>query len=254
MTLAVSATWLIAFLLATVRAGAWLVVVPPFSSRLTMPPVAMVGVAAGFGILSAPLLQAQGVPTTTPGLIGAIVVQVFTGVALGLVVNILVATAAAAGGMVDLFGSINPPPSMDPLSENQQPLFGQLYNQVAILCLFVSNGELLLVRGFEMSFSTHGLTLGSSQAVASTVVGDLATFFTAAFEIAAPIVVVLFAVQVALALVAKAAPQLNAWWLGMPLQVLLSLMLSAVAIRVLPAYVSDLVDRALQDTRLLLGA
>jgi flagellar biosynthetic protein FliR len=254
VTADISATWLIAFLLATVRAGAWLVVVPPFSSRQTMPPVALVGVAAGFGILSAPLLQAQGVPTTTPGLIGAIVVQVFTGVALGMVVNILVSTIAAAGGMVDQFGGINPPPSMDPLSENQQPLFGQLYNQVAILCLFVSNGELLLVRGFEMSFSTHGLTLGSSQTLASVVVGDLATFFTAALEIAAPVVVVLFAVQVALALVAKAAPQLNAWWLGLPLQVLLSLMLSAVAIRLVPAYTSDLVSRVLQDTRALLGA
>ena len=253
MTVDVSATWLLAFLLATVRAGAWLVVVPPFSSRQTMPPVALVGVAAGFGILSAPLLQAQGVPTTTPGLIGAIVVQVFTGVALGMVVSILVSTAAAAGGMVDMFGSINPPPSMDPLSENQLPLFGQLYNQVAILSLFVSNGELLLVRGFEMSFATHGLVLGSSQGVATTLVGDLSTFFTAALEIAAPIVVVLFAVQVALALVAKAAPQLNAWWLGLPVQILLSLLLSAVAIRVLPAYMSNLVDRVLQDTRLLLG-
>lgn len=253
MQIDVSATWLIAFLLATVRAGAWFVVVPPFSSRGMIPPVALVGVAAGFGILSAPLLQAQGVPTTTPSLIGAVVVQVFTGAALGMVVNILISTAAAAGGMVDQFGGINPPPSTDPLSESQQPLFGQLYSQVGILCLFVSNGELLLIRGFELSFQTHGLTSGSAQGVAGAVVGDLATFFAASLEIAAPVVVVLFALQVALALVAKAAPQLNAWWLGMPVQILLSLLLSAVAIRLLPAYMSDLVDRAVHDTRLLLG-
>lgn len=252
MTIDVSATWLIAFLLATVRAGAWLTVVPPFSGR-AVPAVAMVGMAAGFGILSAPLLQAQGVPTQTPALIGAVVVQVFTGLALGFVVNILVSTVAAAGGFVDYFGGINPPPAMDPLSENQQPLFGQLYGQVAILCLFVTNGELLLVRGFELSFHTHGLTLASSQTLAGVVAGDLATLFTASLEISAPIVVVLFAVQVALALVAKAAPQLNAWWLGLPLQILLSLVLSAVAIRLVPAYLGDLVDRALQDTRSLLA-
>lgn len=253
MTITVSATWLIAFLLASVRAGAWLAVVPPFASKTTVPAVALVGMAGGFGILSAPLLQAQGVPTDTPGLIGSIVVQVFTGLALGFVVNILVSTLTAAGGFIDQFGSINPPPAMDPLSENQQPLFGQLYGQVAVLCLFVSNGELLLVRGFELSFSTHGLTLASSHSLASTVIGDLATFFTASLEIAAPIVVVLFAVQVALAMVAKAAPQLNAWWLGMPVQVLLSLILSALAIRLVPSFLGDLVNRALQDTRSLLA-
>lgn len=256
MTISISATWLIAFLLASVRAGAWLMVAPPFASAGTRvaPPTVMAGIAAGFGLLSAPLLQAQGVPTTTPALIGAVVVQVFTGAALGFIVSILVATVAAAGGFVDQFGGINPPPAVDPLSENQQPLFGQLWTQVAVLCLFVSNGELLLVRGFELSFATRGLTLASSGPLSSVLVGDLATFFTAALEIAAPIVVVLFAVQVSLALVAKAAPQLNAWWLGMPLQVAMSLVLSALAIRVVPGYLSDLVNRALQDTRGLLAS
>lgn len=252
MQIDVSATWLIAFLLATVRAGAWLAVVPPFSSRGTVPPTILVAVAGGFGLLSAPLLQAQGVPTSTPALIGAVVVQVFTGVALGYVVNILISTLASAGGFIDQFGSINPPPAVDPLSENQLPLFGQLYSQVAILCLFVSNGELLLVRGFELSFATRGLTLAGSPGLATVIGGDVATFFTAALEIAAPVVVVLFAVQVSLALVAKVAPQLNAWWLGMPVQVAMSLLLSALAIRVVPAYVSDLVSRAVQDTRALL--
>lgn len=252
MTIDVNSAWLLAFLLATVRAAAWLAVVPPFASRATVPAPALMGVAAGFGLLSAPLLAAQGVPTSTAALIGAVLVQVFTGVALGVVVNILVSTVGAAGSFIDLFGGINPPPALDPMSENQLPLFGQLYSQVAILCLFVSNGELLLVRGFELSFRTRGLTFTSSTSLAHVVVGDVATFFTAALEISAPVLVVLFALQVALALAAKAAPQLNAWWLGLPLQVALALVLSAVAIRVVPGYLSDLVSRALQDTRALL--
>jgi flagellar biosynthetic protein FliR len=248
----VSATWLIAFLLATVRAGAWLAVVPPFQATGPVPKVAIVGIASGLGLLSAPLLLAHGVPTSSAGLIGSIVVQVVSGVALGLVVSVLVSTVGSAGAFVDLFGGINPPPSMDPLSENQEPLIGQLYSQVAIVCLFVSNGELLLVRGFELSFTTTTVPFGDGHLLATVLVGDLATLFTAALEIAAPIVVVLFALQIALALLAKAAPQLNAWWLGLPAQILLALLLSAIAIRFVPAYLSDLVDRALVDTRALL--
>jgi len=109
------------------------------------------------------------------------------------------------------------------------------------------------VRGFELSFSVAGPSAADGGRLAGVLVGDLATFFTASLEIAAPIVVILFVVQIALALVAKAAPQLNAWWLGMPLQILLSLVLAAFAIRVVPAYLSDLVNRSLQDVRALLG-
>jgi len=250
----VNATWLLAFLLASVRAAAWLAVVPPFSSRASVPPVALVGIAGGFGILSEPLLAAHGVPTDTAGLIGSLVTQVVIGVALGFSVQILVSSVSSAGGLIDLFGGVNPPPSEDPLSQSQVPLFGQLYDQVAIVALFVSNGELWLVRGFESSFTVAAPTAADGGRLASVLVGDLATFFTASLEIAAPIVVILFVTQIALALVAKAAPQLNAWWLGMPLQILLSLALTAFAIRVVPAYLSDLVTRSLQDVRYLLGA
>jgi len=253
MQIDVNATWLLAFLLATVRAAAWLAVVPPFSSVGSVPRVAVVGIAAGFGILSEPLLAAHGVPTDTAGVIGSLVLQVVIGVALGFSVQILISTIASAGGFIDLFGGVNPPPSEDPLSQSQIPLFGQLYEQVAIVCLFVSNGELYLVRGFELSFSVAGPSAADGGRLAGVLVGDLATFFTASLEIAAPIVVILFVVQIALALVAKAAPQLNAWWLGMPLQILLSLVLAAFAIRVVPAYLSDLVNRSLQDVRALLG-
>lgn len=254
MQIDLNATWLLAFLLASARAAAWLAVVPPFASVAAVPRVALVGIAGGLGILSAPLLVARGVPTDTAGLIGSLVVQVVVGVALGFSVQILVSAVSSAGGMIDLFGGVNPPPSEDPLAQSQIPLFGQLYDQVAIVCLFVSNGELLLVRGFEYSFTVDVNGIFEGSRIASVLVGDLATFFTATLEIAAPVLVVLFAVQIALALVAKAAPQLNAWWLGMPLQILLSLVLSAFAIRVVPAYLSDLVNRSLQDVSALLGA
>ena len=56
------------------------------------------------------------IPTDTAGLIGAVVLQVFTGAALGLSVQILLSAVTAAGSMVDLFGGIDLPPSVDPLS------------------------------------------------------------------------------------------------------------------------------------------
>jgi flagellar biosynthetic protein FliR len=245
--------WLLAFFLAFIRALAWLVVVPPFSNKQIVPRIALIGVAGGLGLLAVPQIAHSHIPTDTAGLIGAIVLQIFTGAALGLSVLVLISAVTAAGSLVDLFGGLNLPPAIDPLSENQTPMIGQFYEQVAMVLLFVSNGELLLVRGFETSFGAAGLTLSSSATASNVLAADLATFFTATLEIAAPLIVVLFATQISLAMLSKAAPQMNVWILGFPIQAMMSLLFVAIGIKVLPGYVDNLVSRALQDTGVLLG-
>jgi flagellar biosynthetic protein FliR len=252
-----SAPWLIAVLLGTVRAAAWLAVVPPFSTAMTggIPRTALMGVAVGLGVLSAPLLLAQGVPSTTPGLVGAVVLGVFIGAALGFVVRVLVSAVSGAGSLVDLLGGITPLPAYDPISASEIPIMGQLFDQVAIVVLFASNGELLVVQGFETSFQVSRAPIDhfGGTILPQVLVNGLATFFTAALEIAAPVLVVLFSLQIALALLAKAAPQLNAWWLGLPLQVVLALVLSAFALRVIPGALANLVQIMVGDLRALLG-
>jgi flagellar biosynthesis protein FliR len=253
MDVTIDAQWLIAFLLAFIRAGAWLAVVPPFSNRKVIPPTAIVGVAAGLAILATPQLVGTALPTDTPELVGAVVLQVLTGVALGLSVSILLGAITAAGGIIDIFGNINPPPSLDPLSENQTPILGQFYEQLGLVLLFATNGELFIVRGFESSFSAAGLTLASTGRISTVLVNDLVTFFTAALEIAAPIIVVLFTAQIGMAMLAKAAPQMNVWLLSFPLQVLLTLGLVTIALQTLPGVLDHLVGRVLQSTGALLG-
>lgn len=252
MSLGLDPYWLLAFFLVFVRAIAWLVVVPPFSNRTVVPRPALIGIAAGFAVLGAPHIADSSIPTDTAGLIGSIVLQVFSGFVLGLSVQILLSAVSSAGAMVDLFGGINLPPSLDPLSQNQTPLLGQLYEQVAMVLLFITNGEMLLVRGFITSFGTHGITLQATSFMANIFTSDLATYFVATLEIAAPLIAVLFATQVGLALLAKAAPQLNVWMLGFPIQVLLSLILVAVGIHVLPGYLENIMSRVAQDMTALM--
>jgi len=132
-------------------------------------------------------------------------------------------------------------------------MIGQFYEQVAMVLLFVTNGELLLVRGFETSFGAAGLTLSSTATASNVLTADLATFFTATLEIAAPLIVVLFATQISLAMLSKAAPQINVWILGFPVQALMSIVFVAIGIKVLPGYLGNLVSRAAQDTGALFG-
>lgn len=253
MDVTLDPAWLIGFLLAFVRAAAWMVVTPPFSARGSIPPMAKIAIAGGLAVMAAPHLATSALPDGSVALVAAVVLQVVVGVALGFSVQILMSAFSSAGALIDMFGGIYLPPSEDPISGQQTPLLGQFYEQVAVLLLFVSNGELLLVHGFEQSFGAPGLTLASTGRLASVLGGDLATFFVAAVEIAAPIIAVLFTAQVALAVLAKAAPQVNVWFLGFPLQVMISLVLVVLGIRVLPPYLDHVVGRALQDFSSLLS-
>ena len=69
----------------------------------------------------------------------------------------------------------------------------------------------------------------------------------AALEIAAPLMAALFATQIVLALLTKAAPQVNVWLLGMPLQIFLTLILVALGVALVPNAVGNLVSRAVAD-------
>ena len=148
---------------------------------------------------------------------------------------------------VDLMGGLNLPGAMDPLGLDQTPVLGQFYEQVAIVLLFVSGGYLVMVDGFVRSFQAPALTLASTSLLVRVLVVDLATYFLSALEIAAPLLAVLFATQIVLALLTKAAPQVNVWLLGMPLQVFLSMLLVAIGVAVVPGALSTVLTRAMHD-------
>ena len=113
--------------------------------------------------------------------------------------------------------------------------------------LFTTGSAVLIVEGFVRSFRAVGTSLPTTTpgALAQTITGDVASFFAAAVEIAAPVIAVLFCTQIVLALLAKAAPQINVFVFGMPLQILLALLAVGVAIVALPGDVDTLVGRAM---------
>lgn len=253
MHLDVSAPWLIAFLLVLARALAWMMMVAPFSSRSTMPTIVTVGVASGLALMVVPEINKGALPQTTAGVLGALVLQVMTGLALGFVVQLLLSAVVAAGTFLDMTGGLSLPPSMNPLTGQETALMGLFYSQVLIFLLFTSNGYLLMVEGFVHSFAGPGFTLATSKTVVGVLVTDFGVFFTSAVEIAGPLLVVLFAAQVVLALLSKAAPQANVWILGFPFQIFLVLLLVGLTVSGLPNDVTNLLTRGVGDGARMFG-
>ena len=245
MTISANPELLVGFLLALVRASCWLVLVPPFGTR-TIPPTVKVGLAAA---LSLPV--AETVAKTVPSLdqpaalIGAVAMQVAIGLTLGFVVFLMFSAVQAAGELIDLFGGFTVAPAYDPLSNAQSSTFGRFYNLLATTLLFVINGHVLLIRGFETSFQSISATPTLND-LSSGLISDLGVFFLAAVEIAAPLLAALFLAEVALGLLSKAAPQMNIFMVGFPVKILLTLMLAGLALPLLPGTVESLLGHAMR--------
>jgi len=240
---AIGASTLLAFLLATVRAGAWLVVAPPFNGRTIPGPVkALLAVAFALPVTSK--LTGQLPSFDTPSILGAVVMQVAVGAGLGFVVYLIMAAVQAAGSLIDLFGGFTLASAFDPMSLSQSSVFGRLHQFMSVLLLLVTDGHILILHGFFRTY--RSIPLDGSLPLASlsdALITGLGGFFVGALEIAAPLIGVLFLADVGLGLLTKVAPALNAFQLGFPLKILMSLMLAGLTFPLLPTFVANLVQR-----------
>jgi len=243
----IDASSYMAFLLAMVRAGAWVAMIPPFNHQ-TIPVPVRAGIAASLGLAMAPVLRPQ-LPASydTAGLVGAVVVQALAGAGLGLIVRILVMAVSSAGSFIDLFGGFSISTAYDPNLNAQSAIWGRFYDLLTVVLLFAIDGHLLLVRGFLASFDAIPLRAPAINLLSSAMLTAVSTYFLAALEIAAPLLLVLFLAQVILGLVSRAAPAMNVLAISFPFMILLTILLAGIAIPLIPGALSSLVDQGLRS-------
>src|SRR5690554_7366487 len=115
----------------------------------------------------------------------------------------------------------------------------------ALALQFASGGYQLIIGGLARSFTA--LPVGSGidlAAPAEAMVDGVTQMFLAAVQIAGPLLVVLFLADVGLGLLTRVAPALNAFALGFPLKIFLTLTLAVVVFAALPGVVASLTDGA----------
>jgi flagellar biosynthetic protein FliR len=243
MTITADQTWITGFLLAMVRATAWVFTCPPFGTRL-VPTTIKIGLAAALTLSLGPQLNQMAVPLEAGPLIGAAVLQACAGVALGFVGILLFSAFSAAGSMIDLFGGFTVAQLYDPLTQQTTSVFGRFYQLLATVLLFAVGGHLLLVRGFLDSFHAAPVSMpgGPGGAMAGGLAGALGAFFLAALEIAAPLLGALFLADIALGLLARSAPDLNVLLLGLPGKLLLTISAAGLTFPLLPGAVHSVTE------------
>jgi flagellar biosynthesis protein FliR len=240
------ASLLIALVLAATRAAAWLLIAPPFSTR-SIPGQVKALLAVAIALPMTPHLVGQVPELTTLGLLASAVEQVAIGTGLGFLTALIFAAVQAAGELIDLFGGFAVAFAFDPLAFTSNSLFGRFYNLFTVTLLFATDAYTVVLRGFLQTYQTIPLngTLSFSRLGEALTTG-LGQMFLAALQIAGPLIGVLFLADVGLGLLSRVAPALNAFALGFPVKILLTLSLVGISIALLPQTVRSLAEQAVR--------
>ncbi|MEO7040074.1 MAG: flagellar biosynthetic protein FliR [Candidatus Elarobacter sp.] len=241
-------------LLVLVRVSAMLAMVPIFSQ--TQIPTQ---VRFGIGLLLA-FVIVRTVPAIAPldglgGLMLAVAAQIFVGLVFGFVAFLLFTGIQFAGEIIDIqigFAVVN---IINPLTSQSVTVIGEFQLALATLLYLASDAHHALIAGIAGSFQLVPLPFaGAPEIVAGDVVRFFAQSLFIVFEIAAPVAIALFLVNVTLGLMARVAPQMNVFIVGFPIQITVGLIMLIVSLPLLGAVFPSLVDQSSRELDTVLRA
>lgn len=244
---------LVRFGLLLVRPG-MIVMLTPFFGGATAPDRTKVGFIVLLAILLAPVVPI-GTSVTAPALAVVVAREVAIGAALSLVVSALIVGAEFAGHLIGHQIGFTYGATVDPASGVRNTVVATLYGMVATLTLLGVNAHHQVLRTLADSYRELPMGAGGVDASIVTHVGStLAIVLTTGVRLAAPVLVVLLLVEIALAIISRSAPALNQMIVGHGVRVLIGLLILAAMVGTVPRVIPGLVDATLGVGTRLAGA
>ncbi|NMA91947.1 MAG: flagellar biosynthetic protein FliR [Firmicutes bacterium] len=155
-----------------------------------------------------------------------LVKEVAAGLALGFMVSLCFSLFLKAGQLMDLGAGLTLSAVFSPQFGSQVTFIGQFYYLLVLVFYLSINGHHLFLAALNESYHLIPVATGLIPATVAGGMGKIfAHIFTLAFQIAAPVVMVLLIVDLALGLIGKTVPQVHVFVEGLPLKIALSLVL-----------------------------
>jgi type III secretion protein T len=210
----------------------------PIFSRESIPGTARTGIAASLALFAFPIV-ATGAPPQDPSLLvgmGLLVKESFLGSVIGFSAAILFWAIESVGFFIDNSRGASMASSIDPLTGSQTSPIGILLTQTLTVIFFVGGGFLYFLGALFESYQFWPVfsffpTLRPEGAVFFLGLMDRLVGLTV--FMAAPVIISMFLAEFGLGLISRFAPQLNVFFLAMPVK-------SAIAFLVLVIYASVL--------------
>jgi flagellar biosynthetic protein FliR len=215
---------LIAFMLVLARVGGLFVFAPVFSSKLIPLRVRAI-LAAGLALPLTPLaMHGQTIPTQAADIAPVLLKEALVGLGFSLSLGLVVAAVQTAAGFLDIQTGFSYATLVDPMTNQQGGPLAQVYSIVAVMVFLFTGGDRLVMLGLARSYELLPLgAVPSTAALASLATNELTQISLIGLEIAAPVLMALLVTETAFAVVARAVPQMNVFFVGLPLKIIVGL-------------------------------
>ncbi len=239
-----AATQIVGYVLVFCRVGTLFVFAPIFSARM-IPVQAKVVVAGAVSFALAPLVTG-GAPVPTGLAVAPLVLkELLVGLSISLGLAVVSAGFQAAAALLDMTIGFSFAQLVDPLTQAQSAVIGQLYSLFSVLVFILIGGDRLMIQGLNASYRLIPVGQMPSAAQSGALAQhDLTQIFLIGVEVAAPVLVALGVVDVTLALVARAVPQMNVFFVGIPGKILVGVGAISASLPFVTGHVQDMLQQA----------
>src|SRR5512140_1780815 len=197
-----------------------LTMVAPLWSMNGVPRRIRVAVAIVLTLALLPAVPRPALPEALPVLPLTMAGELLIGLLIGLTAAVFVHGVALAGEVVATQMGLSMAPALNPMSDDLVPGIGQLKTLLAVMIYIALDGHLAMIRGLAESFRVLppgvGFSLDAAPALAARFLG---TVYSTALRAAAPAMVALFLVNLAVAITGRAVPQFPAMMVIFPITI-----------------------------------
>jgi len=213
------------FLLVLARAGGLVASAPVLGDPQTPRMVKVIlAVAISLLLVQVPNVSRLTPPTDLLPFAVTVLSQLLVGVALGLVARTVFFTVQTAGGIVSLQTGVSLASVLNPMTQQSDTMFSQLFTVIAGLTFLAVHGDVWVVASLARSYDLAPITgAGLSAQLLGNVTADFISVAKLGLQIAMPIGVSIFAANLILGVLSRALPQLNLFVLSLPIDMLLGL-------------------------------
>ncbi|MGD0232223.1 MAG: flagellar biosynthetic protein FliR [Syntrophorhabdales bacterium] len=163
------------------------------------------------------------------------------GLAMGFFVRILFAAVSAAGEVVSMQSGLSFARAMDPVNMTQTTVLEQFMNMLAIIIFLGIDGHHILLRAVAASLKQIPPgAVAVRPALFQFLIESTGKIFGASLKICAPVIVTLFLMELALAILARLIPQVNVFVEGASMKILVTLTMLTISLNLMVPVIAGL--------------
>lgn len=228
------------FLLILVRITAFIYVAPFFSLRNT-PQKVKVGFSLFFTLILFQVVPGQIQYDGVFGFTALIISELMVGLIIGFFTNISYYILNFAGSLMDMeigFSMVN---ELDPVANIQTTITSNYYSYIVMLVMLITNLHHYLIKAVVDTFEVIPLGTATFRPnLYLIMVKFIKEYFIIGFRIVLPIFAGMLIVNSILAILAKIAPQMNMFVIGLQLKIIVGLIILFLLVGFIPT-VSDFI-------------